>query len=369
MERPILKPPGSPVEQLDTPALVVDLDAMERNVERVHSFFRDRPAKLRPAVHAHKTPAIAHRQLAVEGAAEGVAVVSLSEAEAFAQAGVGDILVTTQIVGASKVSRACALARSIRLTLVADDADAVRALSAGASGAGVVIDALVDVQTHPDRAGLQPADAPVLARVVNAAPGLRFAGVFTAGGPLSEGYTAALRARDEQAVGALVEARRAVETAGLPVRVASYGNSTHDYDVPGAAEGITEVRGGAYALLDANHAPHCPGLEPAAMVLATVNGKPEPGRAVTDCGQKAIGRDAGQPVVLGKGGLTAAANSAEHGLIDAPDGADLDLAAGDQVWLLPFDVSTAFSLHDVVYAVRAGIVEAVWRVGARGAFA
>lgn len=159
MERPILKPPGSPVEELDTPALVVDLDAMERNVERVHSFFRNRAAKLRPAAHAHKTPAIAHRQLAVEGAAAGVAVVSLGEAEAFAQAGVGDILVTTQVVGAPKVARACALARSIALTLVADDVGVVRALSAAASGAGVAIDVLVDVQTHPDRAGLRLGDA------------------------------------------------------------------------------------------------------------------------------------------------------------------------------------------------------------------
>ena len=369
MERPILKPPGSPVDELDTPALVIDLDAMERNVERVHSFFRNRAAKLRPAAHSHKTPAVAHRQLAVEGAAPGVAVVSLSEAEAFAQAGVGDMLVTTQVVGASKVTRACALARSAALTLVADDLEVVRVLSAAASAAGVVIDVLADVQTHPDRAGLRLGDAPVLAHAVDAAPGLRFAGVFTAGGPLSEGDTAALRARDAQAVGALVEARRAVETAGLAVRVASYGNSTHDYDVPGSAEGITEVRSGAYALLDAAHAPHCPHLEPAALVLATVNGRPEPGRAVTDCGQKAIGRDAGQLVVVGDGGLVATANSAEHGLIDAPDGADLDLAVGDQVWLLPPDVSTAFSLHDVVYAARGGVVEAVWRVGARGAFA
>ena len=367
MERPILKPPGAPVEQLDTPALVVDLDAMERNVERVHSFFRGRAAKLRPAVHSHKTPAIAHRQLAVEGAAAGVAVVSLSEAEIFAQTGVRDVLVTTQIVGASKVASACALAKSIALTLVADDLDVVRALSSGAAGAGVVIDVLVSVQTHPDRAGLRPGGAPALARAVDVAPGLRFAGVFTAGGPLG-GDTAALRSRGEEAVGVLLEARRAVEEAGLSVRTASYGNSTHDYDIPGSADGITEVRAGAYALLDAAHAPHCPGLEPAAMVLATVNGRPEPSRAVTDCGQKAIGRDSGPPVVVGNGGLVAAANSAEHGLIDSAVGAELDLAPGDQAWLLPADVSTAFSLHDVVYAARGGVVETVWCVGARGAF-
>ena len=369
MERPVYQPLGTPLERLDTPSMVVDLDAMERNVERVHSFFRNRAAKLRPAAHSHKTPAIAHRQLAVEGAASGVALVSLGEAEAFAQAGVGDILVTTQIVGAPKVARVCALARSIALTLVADDLSVVRALSAAASGAGVVIDVLADAQTHPDRAGLRLGDAPALALAVDAAPGLRFAGVFTAGGPLSEGDTAALRARDAQAVGALLEARRAIEAAGLTVRVASYGNSTHDYDVPGSAEGITEVRSGAYPLLDAAHAPHCPHLEPAAMVLATVNGRPEHGRAVTDCGQKAIGRDAGQPVVLGDGGLVAVANSAEHGLIDSADGAELELAAGDHVWLLPPDVSTAFSLHDVAYAARGGVVEAVWRVEARGAFA
>ena len=370
MERPITKQPGARVEELDTPALVVDLDAFDANLERVHAFFRRRTAKMRPSVHTHKTPALAHRQLAVDGAAPGVAVVSVAEAEAFAAAGIADIRIAMQVPSASKVRRACALARTCRISLIADDAGVVETYGREAASAHVTLDVLVDVQVHPARAGLQ-AGAPAisLAKAIEHAPGLRLAGVFTAGGPLGEGDHEMLRTRDQDAVDRFIAAKREIEAAGVEVLEASYGNSTHDYDVPGATDGVTEVRSGAYPLIDANHAPHCPDLTPAARLLVTVNGRPEPGRAVTDCGQKAIGRDMGPPIVWGRPELTAVAGSAEHGLIDAPDGATLDLAIGDQVWLVPADVSVAFSLHDIAYGVRDGVVEAVWPIAARGAFA
>lgn len=370
VERPITKQPGARVEELDTPALVVDLDAFDANLELVHSFFRGRAAKMRPSVHTHKTPALAHRQLAVDGAAPGVAVVSVAEAEAFAAAGIGDIRIAMQVPSPAKVRRACALARACRVSLIADDLTVVATYSRGASSAGVTLDVLVDVQVHPARAGLQPgAPAIALAKAIEEAPGLRFAGVFTAGGPVGEGDRETLRARDQDAVDRFIAAKREIEAAGLEVPEASYGNSTHDYDIPGATDGVTEVRSGAYPLIDANHAPHCPDLTPAARLLATVNGRPEPGRAVTDCGQKAIGRDLGPPIAWGRPDLTAVAGSAEHGLLDAPDGATLDMAIGDQVWLVPADVSTAFSLHDIAYGIRDDVVEAIWPISARGAFA
>ena len=370
MERPITKPPGTPVDQLDTPALVVDLDAFEANVEQVHGFFRGRAATMRPNVHSHKTPAIAHRQLAVEGAASGVAVVSVGEAEVFASAGIGDILVSMQLASAGKLARACALARTCRISLIADNEATVTAYASAATAAGVTLDILVDVQTHPHRAGaVGLGQAVALAKAIESTLGLRFVGVFTAGGPIGDGSAAELRKRDEQAVATFVATRRAIEAAGLAVTVASYGNSTHAYDVPGATDGVTEVRSGAYPLIDANHAPHCPGLTPAAKLMATINSRPELGRAITDCGQKAIGRDFGGPQVDLRPDLVAAAASAEHGLVDTLDGSPLEMAIGDHVWLIPADVSTAFALHDLVYAARSGVVEAVWPIAARGAFA
>ncbi len=369
MERPITKPPGTPVDQLDTPALVVDLDAFEANVERVHGFFRGRAVTMRPNVHSHKTPAIAHRQLAVDGAANGVAVVSAGEAEVFSSAGISDVLIAMQLVSPGKIARACALARTCRIGLIADNDATVAAYASAATAVGVTLDVLVDVQTHPSRAGVGSVDQAVaLAKAIDRASGLRFAGVFTAGGPIGDGPARELRSRDEQAVAAFVAVRRAIEAAGLNVAVASYGNSTHDYDVPGTTEGVTEVRSGAYPLIDANHAPHCPDLTPAARLLATINSRPELARAITDCGQKAIGRDFGGPVVDMRPDLVATAASAEHGLVDTVDGSPLELAIGDHVWLVPADVSTAFALHDLVYAARSGVVEAVWPIAARGAF-
>lgn len=370
VERPITKHPGVRVEELDTPALVVELDAFEANLEVVHSYFRGRVATVRPSVHTHKTPALAHRTLAVEGAGPGVAVVSVTEAEVFAAAGINDIRIAMQVPSPNKVQRACLLARDVRISLIADDVDVVACYHREAVGAGVILDVLVDVQSHPARSGLQSGPPAIaLAQEIEKAAGLRFAGIFTAGGPLAEGDSRTLRARDQDAVARFVMAKHELEAAGIEVPEASYGNSTHDYDVPGSTDGITEVRSGAYPFIDANHAPHCPNLTPAVRLLATVNGLPEPRRAVTDCGQKAVGRDFGPPTVWGRAELTAVASSAEHGLIDASEGASLDLAIGDQVWLVPADVSTAFTLHDIVYGVRDGVVETVWHIAARGGFA
>ncbi len=361
MERPLLKAPGTPVDQLDTPAVVIDLDDLAHNLETAHAPFRDGPVRLRPNAHAHKTPALAHLQLAVDGAAPGIAVATVGEAEVFAQAGIDDIRLTQPVVTARKAARLAALAHGTRISAVADSDECVHVLSEACTSAGVHLDVLVSVRTQPRGGGAAPEDAAALARAVDAAPGLVFGGVLSRGRPLNESSV--------DAAARLAATRRAIEEAGLPVEVASFGDSTHEYEQVGAVEGMTEVRAGGYGLLDARHAPHCPALRHAVRVLATVNGVPEPSRAITDCGQKAIGRDHGQPLCYGRNDLVAAANSAEHGMLDGAGGSALDLGIGDKVWLVPADAATLFTLHDVVYAARDGVVAEVWDVGARGAFA
>ena len=139
MERPIFKPVGTPTEQLDTPTLVVDLDALAHNIETVHSFFRDREAKLRPHVEAHGCPGIAHRQLASAGTVGGVSVSTVGEAEVFAQAGITDITVANEVVTAQKIARLCALAQSCRVTVAVDNPRVVERTALAAQDAGVVI--------------------------------------------------------------------------------------------------------------------------------------------------------------------------------------------------------------------------------------
>ena len=132
MERPIFKPIGTPTEQLDTPTLVVELDALAHNIEAVHSFFREREAKLRPHVEAHGCPGIAHRQLASAGTVGGVSVSTVGEAEVFAQAGISDITVANEVVTPQKIARLCALARSCRVTVAVDNPRVVERTSRAA---------------------------------------------------------------------------------------------------------------------------------------------------------------------------------------------------------------------------------------------
>ena len=136
MERPIFKPIGTPTEELDTPTLVVDLDALAHNIEAVHSFFREREAKLRPHVEAHGCPGIAHRQLASAGTVGGVSVSTVGEAEVFAQAGISDITVANEVVTSQKIARLCALARSSRVTVAVDNPRVVERTSRAAQDAG-----------------------------------------------------------------------------------------------------------------------------------------------------------------------------------------------------------------------------------------
>ena len=369
MERPISTHPGASSSSLDTPALVVDLDIFDANVSLVHSFFSERSAYLRPSAHTHKTPALAHRQLAVQGSASGIAVVSISEAEIFASNGISDIRITTQIPAEAKLRRVASLAKSCKVSLIADNSHVVRMYSAAAAAANVNFDILVDINIHTARTGVRNANEALnLANLVGDLPGLTFCGIFTTGGPLGGLTTEELNRRDQKAVDFFMESKNYIENKGIEVKETSFGNSTHDYELIGSTEGITEVRSGAYAFLDANHAEHCPKLNHAAYIIATVNNRPEIARAVTDCGQKAIGRDLGAPVVLNGKNLIAAAGSAEHGLIDSADGSMLVLSIGDRVKLVPSDISTTFSLHDIAYGIRNDTVDSVWHISARGAF-
>ena len=357
------------MEELDTPSLVVDISALEHNLEAVHGFFRDIPVKIRPHVHAHKTPAIAHLQLSVPGNAGGIGVVNVSEAELFAQHGFDDITLSSPVVTPSKLRRLSALARTIKLGIPVDSPVGAEILSEAAQANGVTFDVLVDINTYPPRGGAEAgAPAVALARQVASAPGLRFAGLTTVGGPISEGSPEEMIVRDKANVQKMLDTREMVEREGLDVAVVSAGNHTHDAHVVASMSGVTEVRSGAYPLIDHRHWPHCPDLTPGARVLTTVTSRPEAGRAIVDAGQKAISRDMGLPKVDGRSDATVAGLNAEHGILDLKGEAVKDFQVGDRVWLLIADLNTSTALHDYIFAARDGVLEAVWEVSARGLY-
>ena len=304
MERPIFKPIGTPVEQLDTPALVVDLDALDHNIETLHSFFRQREAKVRPHVESHRCPTIAHMQLAVDGTVGGISVTTVGEAEVFAQSGITDIFVASEVVTKQKIARLCALARKGKLTVAVDNPQNVQDLSDAAQNAGVTLNVVVDIHTRLDLCGVEPGQPAVdLARVVSKAQGLHFKGLMTYEGAILVEDAEELAAESRKWIQQVLDTREMIEKDGMEVEAVSVGG-THNYEIAGAMSGVTEVPAGSYALMDYRYRKNRPQFKQAAKVMTTVMSHPEPGKAFLDSGQKAIGIDTGVPVAEGIAGAT-----------------------------------------------------------------
>lgn len=365
MERPIFKPIGTPEVELDTPAFVVDVEKLDRNIETAASFFRDNGASLRPHVSGHGSPAIAHRQLAAGGTVGGIATVTVGQAEVFARYGFVDYFVANVVATPLKARRLSALARTAKVTVGADSVAGVGVLSDAASAASVTLNVVVYVRTGQNGMGADPSDAVELARAVDGAEGLAFAGLMTYEGAILRDSRDELEAESLKWAGVMVDTREAVEAAGMSVDVLSIGG-THNYEIVGAVDGVTEVPAGSYALMDEKYRAHRPQLENAGRVMTCVTSMPEPGNIITDGGRKAIGGDAGNPGIEGVDGAVCRGLSAEHGGISVPEDLDHGLKLGDRIWCVPMDVAGSVNVHDYLFAIRDGALEAIWDLPARG---
>lgn len=368
MERPIFKPMGTPVAQLDTPALVVDLAMLEQNLETLHAFFRQHDAKVRPHIDAHLCPTIAHKQLAAGGTVGGIGVSTVGQAEVFAKYGCTDIFVANEIVTPHKIVRLCALTHHAKITVAVDQPRNVQDLSNAAQAHGVTLYVMVDVHTRGNTCGVEPGQPAVeLARTIDQAPHLVFAGLMTRDGPTPTEDPGKLAGESRSWIQAVLDTRATLEKAGLAVAMVSVGG-TYNYEIAGAMAGVTEVRAGTYALLDGRYAQSRPQFKPAARVLATVTSCPEPGTAIVDTGQKAIGSDTGLPLAEDIPGATMVSLSAEHGRLRLAEATDGRVALGDRIRLMPWDIGTCVNLYDYLHVVRDDKLEAVWDVAARGRY-
>ena len=349
MERPTFKPIGTPSEELDTPALVVDLDALDANIKLVHGAVRASGASIRPSLDSHLCPAIGHIQVGA-GGTNGVAVSTLGQAEVFSQHGFSDILLTNLVVTRPKISRAVALARRIKLAVLADSASNVDTLSAAAQSSGSTIGIAVPVRTTTTTIGVIPSEAPSLAVHIAGSPNVDLAGLVSSSG-----------------VEPLLEAAAACRAAGVHVPMVAVQGSA-DLDASAASDGISDVLAGSYALNDNSLASRRPELQKAARILATVVSSKDDGLVWVDAGQKATSIDTGLPAVDNVDGAVVPRMSAEHGaLVDEGNlGWDLDL--GSKVWLVPDDIANTANVYDYIHATRNGQLEAVWEVSARGRY-
>jgi D-serine deaminase-like pyridoxal phosphate-dependent protein len=361
---------GMPVSEVDTPSLILDLDAFERNLDRLHASLAGRGVKVRPHAKSHKCPEIALRQLA-RGAA-GVCCQKVTEAEAMVAGGVPDVLVANEVVGARKLERLAALATRARVAVCADDAGNVAELDRAARAAGVRLDVLVEVNVGANRCGVEPgAPAAALARRVAEAGNLRFAGLQAYHGAAQHlRRVEERRAAIEGAVERVKETLAALAAAGLPCeRVTGAGTGTYLFE---AASGVyDEIQPGSYIFMDADYGRNewvesgIPRFEHSLFVWTTVMSRPVPERAVVDAGLKASSVDSGMPRVADVSGAEYVKASDEHGVLKLEGGARL--AVGDKLRLIPGHCDPTVNLYDEYVCVRDGRVEALWSIAGRGA--
>jgi D-serine deaminase-like pyridoxal phosphate-dependent protein len=357
-----MTPPRS-ISDIPTPALLVNLPAMERNVRRMAEFFVEGACKLRPHFKAHKTPEIARRQLAA-GSCTGLTCATVAEAEVVAEL-CEDILIANQVIGADKCARVAALASRVDMKIAVDSVDGLEQISAAAKSAGSTVGVLVDVNVGMPRCGVAPGEEAVaLARRAAEAPGVTLRGVMG-----YEGHTVGIEDRAERegrtrkAMERLLSTVAAMRDAGLPCEIVSAGG-TGTYDITGRLDGITEIQAGSYVLMDTAYAKLDIPFEQALSVLGTVLSRPAPVLCVTDSGHKACTEDHGNPSVKGIDGASVLFLSDEHASITIPP--DSPVRPCDHVELWPSHIDPTINLHDAMYVVEGEKVVDVWPVAARG---
>lgn len=355
---------GTPVDQLDTPSLLVDIDTLRANMSMMAAALKERGIGWRPHAKAHKSPAIATMQL--EAGAFGITCAKVSEAEVFARNGVRDILIANQVVGPIKTRRLANLAQFADVMCAVDSIEGARQLDVAAAEAGTTPRVLIEIDSGMGRAGVQPGEPTVeLARQVVDLSHLRFAGVMSWEGHACAVPEADPRARTiRDAIGKLLDTAEQVRAAGIPVGIVSCGGTgtfLNVRDIPG----VTEVQAGGGIFGDAFYRALDVPVEPALSLMVTVTSRPAPDRIIVDAGRKSVDPSNVPPQVPALEGVTGVALSAEHGTIRLAAPSETP-RVGDRLRLHIGYSDQAVHLHEQLVAVRDGCVVAVWPTDTRG---
>jgi D-serine deaminase-like pyridoxal phosphate-dependent protein len=351
-------------EYIDTPALVIDIDKLESNARKMADFFSGIDCDLRPHIKTHKCPVLAHMQ--IDAGAIGVTCAKVGEAEVMAKAGITDILIANQVVGAKKVSRLLDLLTIADVKVAVESEENLTELVEAAKNRNKTLKVLIEVDVGMHRCGVGTADdAVAMARKIDKMKNIELVGIVGYEGHIIFTFEKEERKKlGIQCMELLVSARDTLEGAGFSIPIVS-GGGTGTYDIASQVPGITEVQAGSYLTMDATYGYLNLGFEQALTLVTTVIAVHE-GGAVTDCGMKAVTGEFGMPHVCGMEGVSVTSLSEEHGHLEVK--AKKALAVGDRVELIPTHGCTTINLHDRFYAVRDDTVEGVWEIAARGKF-
>ena len=366
---------GQPADTIDTPSLVLDLDAFARNVDRMQAAASQANVKLRPHAKAHKCPDISLAQVA--RGAVGICCQKVSEAVPFVRAGIRDIHISNQIAGPAKAALLADLARHARISVCVDDPAQVDELAAAAQAAGSKLDVFVEINIGQGRCG-----------VSDSAAVLRLVDRISAHGPLTmrglqayHGGIQHLRGWDERRDAAAQAADRTgsiiarLEAAGVQCDVVTGGGSgSVEFDLRSGV--YTEIQPGSYVFMDADYGSNAYTgalrFEHSLFIASTVMSVAAGDRVVVDAGLKSMAVDSGLPWIWTDGApsqmLDYVAANDEHGIVKAKPGNQAGVLPllGDRVMLVPGHCDPTLNLYDEIVGIRAGVVESIWPVAARG---
>ncbi len=360
---------GVPVADVDTPALLMDMDAVQGNIRRREKLAKDAGIAYRPHAKSHKSPVIARMQLAA--GAVGVCCAKLGEAEVMEAAGIGDILITAPVIGTGKIERLVQTARRATIAVVVDDAGNIDDLARAARDADIGLDVVIEVDVGQGRCGVAPGPAAAaLAERIAAAPGLRFRGLQGYQGLIQ--MTPDFGARRDAALAALdrlLETAERVRGLGMEVAVLT-GGGTGTSVIDAAQGGLTEIQPGGYIFMDSRYGGiewddgNPTPFEKSLTLLATVISRPAANRAILDIGYKAVSSDGGLPVPIDLPGASFGFAGEEHSQLAYGGACPLEI--GDVVALWPSHCDTTVNLYDRYVCIRGGAVAAVIDIAARG---
>ncbi|MBV8536884.1 MAG: DSD1 family PLP-dependent enzyme [Alphaproteobacteria bacterium] len=361
------------LEEVDTPALLIDLDAFERNLRRMAEAAppAGRP-RLRAHAKTHKSPAIAHQQIAL--GAIGICCQKVSEAEIFVADGVADVLVSNEVAGAAKLRRLAGLARQARIGICVDDAGNIADLEAAAAEIDVRLRVLVEIDVGAARCGVAPGEPAVrLAELIARSPHLEFDGLQAYHGSAQHIRNfGERRAAIRRAADMADHTRTLLRRRGLDCpTVTGAGTGSYRFEIETGV--YDELQCGSYVFMDADYARNldaagstAPEFEHSLFIWATVMSRPTDDRAVVDAGLKSYSTDSGMPIVCDAPEAVLDRASDEHGriILKRPSNA---FRVGDKIRLIPGHCDPTVNLHDWYVGVRNGRVETLWPIAARGA--
>ncbi len=365
--------PGMDEGDIQTPCLILDLDALERNVRKMGERARAMGVRHRAHGKMHKSVDVAKLQEAL-GDSVGVCCQKVSEAEVFVRGGIKDVLVSNQVRDAAKIDRLARMPKlGARILVCVDDPDNVADLSAAAQKHGTELECLVEIDCGAGRCGVTTSqDVVHIARLIDAAPGLKFGGIQAYQGAMQHlDLYEERKAKIDIAVDMVKDAVQALKSQGLECDIVG-GGGTGSYYFEGNSGVYNELQCGSYAFMDADYGRildkdgkriDAGEWENSLFLLTSVMSHAKPDKAIVDAGLKAQSVDSGLPVVFGRKDVEYIKCSDEHGVVADPERA---LKVNDKLRLVPGHCDPTCNVHDWYVGVRNGKVETLWPVSARG---